>query len=219
MSIPGGYFFRPSRYTPSIGHAGLDVVLTNSLNPPAGTIRAATFSISAPLPSPRTFHATNNENPEAEEFRVCAGNFRLVRDNHKVIQGFCFGGQLFAHNERNATICRLESTAPIYQMAYELSWPQAFVVSEFLAILARVRAAWRNDTAFGQRLATADPFQLFIAMLAALDDFLGRFHDSVWVEDYRRGRRLVRQTIATLQASGAWPAAPPALDDIIGPDD
>lgn len=215
MSLPGGYVFCPSRYSPPIGHAGLEIELTDAPGARSGCIRAVTFPIVASQPSRRTFHDTRREDGAAETARVCAGCFRLRAGNDDFIGGFSFGGRVSLCETRDCTLCRLESSAPIFDVAFDLSSSVAFLCSEFGALLARRRALWRDDSVFGRRLAAVDPFALFVATLVELDAYLPRFTGSVWMAEYRRGAAAVRRAIATLRAAGEWPEPPPALGGLL----
>lgn len=215
MSLPGGYVFRPSRYSPPIGHAGLDIELTDAPGARSGCIRAATFQVVASLPARRTFRDTRREDGDVATERVCAGCFRLRAANDDLIDGFTFGGRVCLCEAADCTLCRLESSAPLFDVASGPFSVDGFLCSEFGALLARRRALWRQDAAFGRRLAAVDPFALFVAALAELEAYLPRFGGSVWMAEYRRGAAAVRRAIATLRAAGEWPEPPPALADLL----
>lgn len=215
MTIPGGYLFRPSRYSPPIGHAGLDIEVTEKPGRRAGYIRSATFPVVITRPTERVVIDSHHENGAAETFPICAGGFRLRAGNDDVIYGFSFGGTVFAGDQGDHTVCRLESAAPIFDLAYELSSTSVFLYSEFAALLARRRAAWADDVEFGRRLAAAEPLSLFIATLAALAVYLACFRGSFALEEYRRGAAAIHGAIATLSLAGEWPAFPPAPADLL----
>lgn len=215
MSIPGGYVFHPSRYNPPIGHAGLDIELIEPRAPLAGCIRCATFLVAANRPVEHTFHDTHLENGQGEFHAVCAGIFRLRAGNGDVIHGYSFGGHLDVHVEGDHSCCALASPAPIFDLAFGLTSTRVFLYSEVMGLLARRRALYRDDHEFCRRLVAADPFALFVAVMAALAEYLARFDGSPLLEEYRKGARAVQRSINTLQEAGDWPLLPPRIEDIL----
>lgn len=215
MTIPGGYFFRPSRYSPPIGHTGLDIELIETRAHRADCICSATFPAAASRPTERTFHDMRDEDGESETVRVCAGGFRLRAANGDVIYGYSFGGRLAIHPEPACTHCTLESPAPIFDLAFGPSSTRVFLYSEVMALLARQRARWSNDGDFCRRLIAAEPFALYVAIMANLESYLRRFAGSPWTGEYRKGANAVRRSIATLRAAGDWPLRPPRLEDLL----
>lgn len=215
MAIPGGYVFRPSHYEPPIGHAGLDIELVEPRLPVAGCIRCATFLVAANRPAEHSFHDIHQEESVGESHAVCAGNFRLRAGNGDIIYGYSFGGRIDVHAEGDHTCCALASSAPIFDLAFGLSSTRVFLYSEVMAALARRRATFRDDQAFCRRLMAAEPFALFVAVMSALEEYLSRFNHSMVLDEYRKGARTVRRSIATLQAAGDWPLRPPRLEDIL----
>jgi hypothetical protein len=107
--------------------------------------------------------------------------------------------------KEDCTLCRLESTAPIFDMDCVLGSTRVFLYSEFLALLARRRAACANDAVFARKLAAAEPFTLFVATLSALETHLSRFRGAWSMEEFRRSLHCVRRAIFTLGAAGEWP--------------
>lgn len=217
MFIPGGYIFHPSRYSPPIGHDGLDIELTRSLRQGRGCLRAATFEVvtNAPRPILRTFQDVHGEDGEVETMRVCPGTFQLQAGNDDVTYGYTFGGRLRVSCRDEHTCGALTSRAPVFSLADGSDPSGVFLYSEFMVLLAYRRAVWGDDAAFGRRLAMVDPFTFFVATLVALDDRLARYRGSIWMDEYRRGSATVRRCIATLREAGEWPLAPPRLEDLI----
>lgn len=215
MSLPGGFVFHPSRYSPPIGHDGLDIELTEPRSPLAGCILCATFLVAASRPCERTFHDIHDEDGESELLRVCPGAFRLRAANDNIIYGFTFGGSLQIHAMGDHTGCDIASPAPIFNLAYGLESTNVFLFSEFMAMLARRRAVWNDDTRFGRSLVAARPFDVFIAILSSLADYLDRFRPSAFTGEYRRGAAAVNRWIDTLRDAGEWPIDPPRLEMVL----
>lgn len=215
MSIPGGYVFHPSRYNPPIGHSGLDIDLIQPRMPIAGCICSATFYVAASRPVEKTYYDIHNEDIESESFNVCAGNFRLRAGNGDIIYGYSFGGHVDLHAERDQTYCTMSSPAPIFDLAFGLSSTRVFLYSEVMAILARRRAAYRDDQAFCRRLVAADPFALFVAVMATMEEYLSHFDHSDYLNEYWKGARAVHRSIASMRQAGDWPSLPPSLKDVL----
>lgn len=214
MTIPSGYRYRPSRYSPSLGHAGLELDLTDKPGPTNFFIRTATFRVASSRIVDHTFYDLRTQNGARQDVRVVAGNLHLVACNHDVLYGFSFGGRLGIEDHGDYTTCCLESSAPIFELVEEWDATPIFVFSVLLGQLARQRAAWMDDDiGFEHRLVNVDPFQFFTAGLAFLDDYLARFYR--WGEEYRAGLRWVRRAIDILSSTGEWPASPPVLQELI----
>lgn len=215
MSIPGGFVFRPSRYAPPIGHAGLDLELIEPRMPVAGCIRCATFLVAASRPVEKTFHDIHNEEVNSESLDVCAGNFRLRAANGDVIYGYSFGGHLQLYAEGDHTCCRLTSSAPVFDLAFGLSSTRVFLYSEVMATLARRRALFKDDNTYCRQLVAADPFELFVAVMMTMEEYLSHFNHSDYMNEYRKGGRAVRHSIITLRKAGDWPLRPRRLEDLL----
>lgn len=214
MSDYLGYRFRPSRYSPALGHAGLEVDLTVKPSRSTYFIRSATFRVASSSLGYRTFHDMRGSNGNIQELKVAIGCLRLTACNHDQVCGFSFGGRLEIEDRGDYTVCRLNSTAPVFEMTEGEETATAFVLSELQAQMARRRASWgRNDAEYELRLLNANPYQLFVAGLATLETYLPRLVR--WGEEYRLGLRWVRRAIDILAATGEWPHQPPTLAELI----
>lgn len=143
---------------------------------------------------------------------VCPGQIRLLDFVDKPMQFFCFGGELVVESSESQTRCIITSAAPI------LRWPDEEIPVSILAslcavLLARRKAAWlARPVEFEARLAQADPLQLYVACLYALDAHLGRNG----VNDGRGAlRRLVHDAIRALEISRRLPWASPSLEQLL----
>lgn len=215
MHLPGGFVFYPSRYSPPIGHEGVAIDLVESRLLSAGCIRCATFLAATSRPGERTFHDIRGEDGESETVHVCPGLFRLRAASDNVLYGYSFGGNLCIHAEGDYSRCDFSSPAPVFDLADGVESTNVFLYSEFVALLARRRAAWNDDTRFGRCLITADPFELFIATIVLLAEHLGSFRSSAWTEEYRRGAVVLRRWMATLREAGQWPLVPLRLEALM----
>lgn len=216
MSLPGGYSFRPSRYSPAIGHTGLDLELTGDRRVTARCLTCATFPVVLSRPVERTFACTRRSDPGPREFPVYPGGFRLRTGTDNCVYGFEFGGWLSIGAGDGLTVCRLESSAPVFNLGCGQDSPDVFIISSLLGQLACRRATWgRDDAGFERRLASLEPFTLFVAGLSTLDAHLGRFAGAPALGQYHVAHRAVRRYIDTLRRAGQWPSMPPVLSDIL----
>jgi hypothetical protein len=209
-----GYRFRPSRYFPALGHAGLDVELSDKPRNSLYYIRSATFRVASSRLAFRTFHDLAGTNGGPQLYKVGIGCLRLLACNNDQVCGFSFGGFLEIEDHGDVTICSLNSAAPVFEMTEGENTACAFVLSELQVQMARWRARWlKDDIGFENRLLAANPYHLFIAGLATLNTFLPPLVR--WGEEYRLGLRWVRRAIDTLGAAGEWLEPPPTFDDLI----
>ena len=215
IMTPGTYLFRPSRYSPPLGHDGLDVYLVTKTDACVNAIRHATFPTANPLPGELTFYDTHQQNGKLEIVRVCAGTFRLRAANNELVRGLSFGGLVQLCAEQDCTLCRLDSTAPVFYLSEFISSTREMLYSAFLALLARRRAALGSDAEYARRLQAADPFQLFAATLRTLELYLGQFRGSWAMSGYRSALAAVRRAQKTLSDAGEWPAYTPELADLV----
>ena len=150
-----------------------------------------------------------------KQLQVCAGRIIMRDRKDKVVQAFSFGGKLEISNFETFTFCQITSTAPIIELI-DTQDTETIVVTEFEAWLAKHRARWAgNDLGFGSQLASIEPFTLFVAGVAKIDDRLSRSRFSMRYDQYRRVGQETRRIIRLLQENGVWPPAPPVLTDLL----
>jgi hypothetical protein len=209
-----GYRFRPSRYTPALGHAGLDVLLTERAGRSSFYIRSATFKVVASRVADHTFRDIRSDNGRFLSNRVAIGCLKLIANNNDAVCGFSFGGRLDIEDEGDFTVCRLQSPAPVFELFNESETLSVFIFSELQTQLARQRARWgRDDLGFERCLLAIDPFRLFVAGLSSLKVHLARLVRGG--DEYRAGLRWVNRAIETLDSCGEWTEPAPLLTDII----
>lgn len=81
-------------------------------------------------------------------------------------------------------------------------------------MVATGRAGKDNDEAIWKKLAQADPFQLFIAGLAALEQKAKKLAAVAKTAQYRQLAHLVSQAVQTVKDAGEWPDSVPDLAKI-----
>lgn len=149
------------------------------------------------------------------QFRVCAGRIYIDDRKHKRVEAFSFGGTLEITTQKELTICRLSSTAPIFDMV-KLDSLSTAVATEAEVLLAERRADWDplHPHTFEQHLATAVPLELYARCLTTLHDMFAHYHEH---HDhlYHQLIRFVASEIKFLQHSGQWPPIVPPLAEIL----
>ncbi|MFO7663697.1 MAG: hypothetical protein R6X18_14055 [Chloroflexota bacterium] len=209
-----GYRFEPSHYIPPLGHCGLEIELCEQPIHSRYAVHSVTFCVAASRLMRQTFHDSRRKNIFSQTLNVAIGNFQLVTSKNSRIFGFSFGGKFSIEDLGDYSVCRLDSSAPIFELNEEADTPQDFVIATLMALLARRQAAWnRDDAGFEQRLLAIEPFNLFIAGLATVYAHLSRL--AKWGEDYRSGLRWVRRAIETLEETGEWPDSVPRLEELL----
>jgi hypothetical protein len=160
-----GYRFYPPIDPHDPGHPQLDVVIHTiptgeHFDPERFTcpIAASSGAVALHVLHPWTQELT---------YRVCAGDVLIEDREHQRIKAFTFGGTLTIDSDHRRTVCSL--TSPVSLLEYS-SQPAAVgqqLIDEVNILFAERRAAQDEDV-FAQRLAAADPVQLYRACLVAL---------------------------------------------------
>ena len=164
-----GYVFSPPAQADWPGHRQLQIILRAApteahYDPESVSFLTASGSGGADL---LTVH---HPWPRAESHRICPGRV-VLRDRHgKTVQAFTFGGELRIEPEDALTQCTLRSRVPILALLREDSVSTALAM-EVEALLATRRAVWdmrQLPAAFEERLATADPVDVYLTCLQAV---------------------------------------------------
>ena len=108
------------------------------------------------------------------QLRIFPGRVILHDRKGKVVEAYSFGGSLEIASEVTCTRCQLSSPAPIVELVNSLD-EETILVAEFEALLACFEAQWTGDKqGFDRKLATIEPFTLFIAGLVAVQERVRR---------------------------------------------
>lgn len=206
----------PSATTPALGYSSVDFRLAARAGNPIPTIRCGTFLVAGPRLTRCRFMHRLHENGPDHTVRVGLGLFKLECDTSDPAYGFTFGGLLTVDWCPDCTLCHLESEAPILGVAADPAATSAFLYAEFVALLARERAAWgTNDAGFEHALLALTPSQLFVASVATLADHLGRLPNTVEMPEYAAGKKALARAIHILQRNQRWPEHPATFGDLL----
>lgn len=209
-----GYFFFPSKYKPPLGHASLDIYLSSPRSDWYFDTQAASFkvtdgdavwqeSISHPSSQPK------------RQLRVLFGRFYLVAHNGEMVEGCSLGGDLEIVDHGAYTSAHLTSPAPIFDME-NAQGIITILEPEVEAEIARLRAEWTgSDAEFDRRLATLEPFTLFISSLDFIDSYLHSQPQATADDLVLSERNAVHRAIHTLKDAREWPKNIFTLRDLI----
>ncbi len=199
-----GYRFYPPADPHDLGHPQLDVVMHAA---PTGEhfdperficpIAASTGTLLLHVLHPWTQERT---------FRVCAGNVTIEDREHERLQAFTFGGTLTIDSDYRRTVCRLTSPVSLLEHSPQPSALGQQLIDEVNILFAERRAAQDEDD-FAQRLAAADPVQLYRACLLTLRAKFEHFPASD--EPHRRFKQFLHTETA------AFPAETVALAELL----
>lgn len=150
-----------------------------------------------------------------KQLRVCAGRIVMADREEKVVEAFSLGGDLEVTVHDSHTSCVLTSSAPIIHLQDTQDMPTV-LVSEFEALLARLRIRWNgDDTGFRKKLGAVEPFSLFVAGLIAIKEQLDQTPSHLHGDQYRQAPHIINRAIETIQSNGNWPTTLPDLAELL----
>lgn len=212
-----GYYWSTSPYDPALGHAGIDVYVTES--PQSERFfdaRAALFSI-YDNNEIRQIGISHPTHVGQRRYQLVFGRFYLVAHDDDVVTGMCFGGELLVENSGDYSHCYVHSSAPLFELDDN---DDLFSVleAEVEVELARLRAQWHgSDEEFEARLAKLDPLTFFVISLDMVHTYLNTPAQEVSGSfKSAQARVQVHKAIETLQAAGQWPAVVSSLREAMG---
>jgi hypothetical protein len=212
-----GYYFYHRRYPHSPGHPGLEIHIYDSptflhFDPRQLLIPAAGIRPHG-SPGPCEQLGVQHPWPFGNQYRACAGGFKVIDRIGKSVDAFSFGGTLSVHSEESLTTCLLESPAPILAVGSDSAIP-TILAEECEIILAERRAAWLKERNFNEHLAATDPLKLYIACLSFLrKKYQGNLHMNS--PHYISFFNFLNEEIIALRGQGLWPFLTPEVDEIL----
>ena len=208
-----GYYYHPHYYSFPLGHPQLDFDLLPQPGGRSFNLKLAHIRIwEHENFSPKTLsHLVR----QPGKLQVFPGRFWLEAFDGQAIYGFCFGGELQIIHFPDFTRFHLTSPAPIGNLSDKPESPQVMIINELATMVARERAGMQNDDFLAHKLANVDPFQLFVASLAALDARAKKLAATVKTQQYRQMAGQVGKAIQAVKEAGAWPDSVPTLDEML----
>ena len=212
-----GYYFYHRRYPHSPGYPGLEIHIYDfptflHFDPQRLLIPAVRIR---PQGSFGPFEQLTIQHPWpfGNQYRVCAGGFKVIDRIGKSVDAFSFGGNLSIHSEESLTTCLIESPAPILGVGNDSANP-TILAEECEIILAQRRAAWYSERNFNEHLATVDPLKLYVTCLNFLKKkYQGNLHRNSL--QYISFLTFLNEEIRALRGLGLWPFLVPEIDEIL----
>lgn len=208
-----GYHFHPHHYSFPLGHPQLDFDLLAKPGERSFNLKLVHIRIweDGDLRQEALSHLVR----QPGKLQVFPGRFWLETYDGQRINGFCFGGELQIIHFSDFTRCHLTSPAPIGSLSGKADSPQTILFDELAALVAKERAGAKNDEVLARKLANADPFQLFVASLAALDARAKKLAATAKTQQYRQLASLVSKAIQAIKEAGEWPDSVPDLEKLL----
>ena len=208
-----GYIFYPSANLEALGFSELAICLYDQPTGKHFDPCEASFPLAdqaAGVEQTTFYHPTSSA-----RYRVSVGRIIIQDFVDKVVEAFSFGGDLQIEATESQTLCRLSSSAPIFDLRQPFS-PEATLVSEYEGEFARMHAQWqRDDFGFEERLVDLEPKLLFLAASASVEANLHRLPASSHGEEYWQLRRALRDALRFVYPDGKLPEGAPILDDLL----
>ena len=207
-----GYYWSASPYDPALGHAGIDVYLTENPQPERFfDARAALFSV-YDTDEIRQISIAHPAQFGQHRYQLVFGRFYLLAHDDDLVTGMCFGGELMVENCGDYSHCYVHSSAPLFELSED---DDLFSVleAEVEVELARLRAQWNgSDAEFETRVAQINPLTFFVISLDMVHTYLNTpAQEASGSIKSTQERMQVHRAIETLQAAGQWPAVVPTL--------
>jgi hypothetical protein len=207
-----GFYYHPHKPSIPIGHPQLDFDLLAQPGNRSYNLKFAKFQIWDN--DNLRYETLSNLTREPAGLQVSPGRFSLQTFDGQVLNGFSFGGRLELVHFPDFTRYHLTSTAPIGNLSDDPGSPQVIIIGELAALAARKRAGTTQEL-LARNLAAADPFQLFVASLAALDTRAKKLAAAAKTQQYRQMARLVNNAVQALKEAGEWPDPVPNLETLL----
>ncbi len=162
-----GYIYHPPVHTGEIGAPRLDIYLRSAPSGLHFDPEIVSFPIVNEHGDPQKLDVYHPWEYDLE-YRLTAGRLVMADRRDKHFDAFIFGGDLRISSGVTETLCVVTSPAPILNLAPPLNAAD-FLATESEILLAERRAYWETQPEeFDRRLATAEPLELFHAILEAL---------------------------------------------------
>lgn len=209
-----GYLFLPSKYTPPVGHTGLDVFLTPHPAERAfdtaqvvlqvedyGRARRMTINYAANVPD--TMH-------------VAPGQLALRAHGGDSFMALTFGGRVTFRTDEQYRTCQLRSTAPIFYMGEEGHELTGLMAAQMAVLMARTEAELRiEESELTGLLSLVDPLHLMAVALNEIQDYVNALPREIRYERYHGESVALTRVIRILQEAGEWPAYVPSLVELL----
>ena len=215
-----GYLFVPRPQAGLHGHARLEIHLAD--HPSLEHFDPEQIVLTVKLPS-----GTNA--PQLDEislyhpwtggsqYGMSCGHIFISDRTGKKVDAFTFGGEVDIQSGIEQTTVVFESPAPIFEVTPINPLVDLFV-DEVEILLAMRRAEWLTTDAhknlYEERLALADPVNLYTVCLLGVETRLARVYDGA-SEKLLYLRSAIRAELRNLQEAGLWLGERKRLEEVI----
>jgi hypothetical protein len=168
-----GYVFYPAEDPGSPGFGRVDIILRAAPTKRHFDPEYVLASVRSTQDGVEAFRITHPWHRRCQ-WHIVPGRVTMCDRVGETVDVFTFGGEMKIGKEGEATVCRINSTAPIFHLIYEpsdlaLGRIANLFVAQTEACLAKRRAAWKDDpSTFHKRLASVGPLEIYASMLRAL---------------------------------------------------
>lgn len=204
----------PSHYSPPIGFAGIELFLTGADSHRFLDVRSARFQSAAH--ETLQYFTVKHPSMLRGSRSMCAGLFTLYGHNSHFWEGLTFGGTIDVASLHDYTRVTITSPAPVFILLDQSDTIQQILLDEMMALVARHRAAeHETDSEFAHRLATTDPYLLFLSALTTLDAMVKHGPPSIMGAHHLEVKRAVQRMVDAVRKADGWPEHLPMLDELL----
>lgn len=205
-----GYVFLPSKYTPPVGHAGLDVFLTP--HPGERAFDTAQLVLQVEEYGRARSTVVNYATSVPDGMHLAPGQLALRAHGGDSFMALTFGGHVTFETTAAYRTCRVRSTAPIFYMGEEGHALTGLMAAQMAVLMARIEAELRMDESeLAGVLSATDPQLLMATALSEIQDYVHALPDAIRHEQYHGESVALARVIRLLREAGDWPARVPSL--------
>lgn len=213
-----GYIFYPFEHGFSLGYAQLDVYLGEGGKQEGfvpAEVHVCTWDNGGVFDGGAGMGRTTiTAHASGEATHFVAPGFITVtgRNGDGELEVYCFGGRLTCRLEQGAVLCRLTSSAPIFNLSEEgLDWSENSVlrvVDGLESEIAGLRAQFDDaaEIAFDLRLAQTDPRLLYVAGLELAYRSFQALPEVLRTEHYWDEYGILVRALEEAKQAAWWPA-------------
>lgn len=205
-----GYVFLPSKYTPPVGHTGIDVFLT----PHPGERAFDTAQIVLQVEEYGRARSTvvNYATSVPDTMHVAPGQMALRAHDGDSFMVLTFGGSLTFETSQAYRTCHVRSSAPVFYMGEEGHALTGLMAAQMAVLMARIEAELRlEESELTGLLSSVDPLLLMATALSEIQAYVNGLPNAVRHEQYYSESVTLTHVIRVLRDTGDWPARIPSL--------
>lgn len=208
-----GYFFWPSRYTPPVGHAGLDVFLTP--HPGERLFDTVHMVLQVEESGLAQNVVVNYATNVPDTMHLVPGQLALHAHGGDSFMVLTFGGQVTFETNATCRTCHVRSTAPVFYAGEEGHALTGLMAAQMAVQMARAEADLRiEESELSGLLSSVEPLRLMAIALNEIQHYVNALPDEIRLERYHNESVALTHVIRVLREAGDWPAHVPSLLDL-----